>query len=75
MRHPYIHDDHVGSQLVRQRDGLDTVGGLPHHLDPRLRGEYRGESGAHHRLVVGDEHRDRHAVPPSVPSGRVARTR
>ena len=39
---------------------LDPVGGLGDHLDVGLGAEDLPQPAADHRLVVGDEHADRH---------------
>jgi hypothetical protein len=55
-RHADVHQHDIGRMLGRRLDGflagaglgddLDVAGGLQHGL----------EAGAHHRLVVGDDH-------------------
>src|SRR5207248_4077104 len=52
-------------------------GGLGDDLDVGLGVEQDGEAGAHHPLVVGDHHPDRHRAPSASPpsSGSAAVTR
>ena len=58
----------VGSKAVGLVDRLEPVARLGHDLDVLLAGEQHPEAGADHRLVVGDEHADRHGRSPA--SGR-----
>ena len=50
----------VGLEARRLVDRLEPVARLGHDLDVLLAGEQHAEAGAHHRLVVGDEHADAH---------------
>ena len=50
----------VGIEAGGLVDGLEPVARLGHDLDVLLAGEQHAEAGADHRLVVGDEHADRH---------------
>ena len=63
----------VGSNAVGLLDRLEPVARLGHDLDAVLAAEEHAESGAHHRLVVGDQHPDRHA-PFSLIGRRASRT-
>ena len=47
---------------------LEPVARLGDDVDVLLAGEQHAKAGANHRLVVGDEHTDRHG--PSPPTGR-----
>ena len=58
----------AGSKPGGLVDRLEPVARLGHHLDVLLACEQHPKAGAHHRLVVGDEHADRHGR--SSPSGR-----
>ena len=54
-------------------DRLEPVAGLGDNLDVLLAGQQHPKAGANHRLVVGDEHADRHRVYP-VTGRRVVST-
>jgi hypothetical protein len=62
-RHPDVHQDDVGSQVLRLVDSVGAVGGLADHEQAGLGVEDRGEALSDHRLVVGDQ----------APCGDVAR--
>jgi hypothetical protein len=50
-----IHHDHVGRERGGLRDRLVAVRRLADDLDPLQVAEDRGQAGAEHRVVVGDE--------------------
>ena len=50
--------DEVGVTAVRERDGLDAVGGLPDDLDVGLGLEDRPQPAADDRLIVREQHAD-----------------
>ena len=60
----------VGVEAGRLLDRLDAVARLGDDLDVVLAGEQHPKARAHHRLVVRDEHPDRHL--PSPPRGSLA---
>ena len=62
-----------GRCVPGQRDRLGAVAGLADHLEVRLGVDDHPEAAAHERLVVGDQHADRHG--PRSASGKRARTR
>ena len=62
LRHPDIHQDDVRIEASGQRHGLGAGGGLSCDPDAVVCVEESGESGSHHRLVVGDEDADGHGV-------------
>ena len=64
LRHPDVEQADVGRSSRALRHRLAAVGGLTHHLDPRLRVEDHRQAGADQLLVVGDQHPDRHATAP-----------
>ncbi len=69
-------DVHQHDRRVEARgllDGFDAVAGFGDDVDVGLAGEQQAEAGADHRLVVGDEHADRHAPYPR--SGRLVVSR
>ena len=51
-----------GSSCARKADRVGAVGGLADDHQIGLGGEQRAEALAHHRLVVGDQARDRSTV-------------
>jgi hypothetical protein len=61
-RHPDVHEHQVGTQAARQGHRLVAVGRLADDLDIRLAGQQHPQAGAHHRLVVVDEHPDRQGL-------------
>jgi hypothetical protein len=54
VRHPDIHEHHVGPEPARFGQGLGSVGGLADHGDA-AGGEDHAEPGADQVLIVGDE--------------------
>ncbi len=74
LGHADVHQDHGGIEPRGLVDSLEPVARLRHHLDVVLAGEQHAKAGTDHRLVVGDEHSNRHRS--SWPSGRrVLRTK
>ena len=71
MRHPDVHQAHVGAQRAGQLDRSASVGRLGDDLDVGVAVEDQSESGAHHLLVIRDQHSD-HRPPPDVPGGTVS---
>ena len=61
LGHADVHQDDGRVEARRLLDRLEAVARLGHDLDVLLVGEQHPEAGADHRLVVGDEHADRHA--------------
>ncbi len=64
LRHPDVHQDHVRIEAVGLLHGLEPVARLGDDVDVLLAGEQHAKAGANHRLVVGDEHTDRHRSSP-----------
>lgn len=60
LRHADIHHDDVGVKTRRLVDRLQPVAGFSDDVDVLLAREEHAEAGPNHRLVVGDEHPDRH---------------
>ena len=58
----------VGWKRAALSTASSAVARLGDDLDVLLAGEQHAEAGAHHRLVVGDEHANRHGRSP--PTGR-----
>ena len=56
LRHADVHQDDGRVKALRLAHCLEPVARLGHHLDVLLAGQQHAEPGAHHRLVVGDEH-------------------
>ena len=77
-RHPHVHEHDVGRQVPGLGHRVGAVGGLAHDLQARLGGEHRGETLAHHRLVVRDQAarvpRPRAVLHVVSPSGSTADT-
>ena len=63
--HADVHEHDVGCAPGGGLDRLCARAGLGHDLDVAGRFEYRPKAGAHHRLVVGDDHAQGHDPPPS----------
>ena len=63
-RHADVHQHDVGALAGHERHRLGAVGGLTDDLDVGLTVEQHREAAAHERLVVGDDHPDRHSVVP-----------
>ena len=61
VRHPDVHQHHVGMQLGHEPDRLEAVVGLTHDLQVVLEVEDRSEAGPQQLLVVGDQDSDGHA--------------
>ena len=68
LGHADVHQDDVRTEAVGLLYRLEPVARLGHDVDVLLAGEQHAKAGANHRLVVGDEHTDRHG--PSPPTGR-----
>ena len=62
LRHPDVHQHHVGLQLVAHRDRLEAVAGDTDDLHPVLRVDDRPDALAEELLVV-DQHDPDHAAP------------
>ena len=58
--HLDVHQHDVGPPPACEVHRVEAVDRLADHLDVRLRLEDRAEARAHERLVVGDQHGDRH---------------
>src|SRR5208282_2679045 len=71
-RHPHVHQDDVGLQVPGLADRVGAVSSLAHHQQAWLRGEYRGEAFAHHRLVVDDQAARGHAAAGRAPGRHAA---
>jgi hypothetical protein len=71
--HADVEQAHVGPQLTSQRDGTQSVGGLPDDLDVGLSVEDHAEPRPDDVLVVGDEHADGHVLRPFRGSRRCRR--
>ena len=74
LGHADVHQDDGRLEAGGLLDRLEAVARLGDDLDVLLAGEQHPKSGAHHRLVVGDEHANRHGRPPPIGS-RVLRTK
>src|SRR3954447_6008580 len=72
LRHPDVHQDHVGVLARGLGDRLEPVARLGHDLDVLLVAQQQPEAGPHHRLVVHDKHPDRHDA--SLCRGKEARS-
>jgi hypothetical protein len=59
-RHPYVHDDDVRLQGLREVDRLTAVGRLADNVNAGFGGEQHGEAGADKGLVIGDDDGDGH---------------
>jgi hypothetical protein len=68
--HPDVHQRDVGCKAPDGGDGLLAVGSFVEVLDVRLLVEQRAKAGPDHRLIVGDDDADGHALG----IGRTART-
>ena len=64
LGHADVHQHDGRVEARRLVDRLEPVARLGHHLDVLLAGEQHAKAGAHHRLVVGDEHADAHGRLP-----------
>src|SRR6266516_1226233 len=71
-RHADVHEDYLGHENARALDGLETVGGLPDHLDCRICLQDLSKTCADECLIVCNEDADAHVCV--VASGRRART-
>ena len=60
--HVQVHGDQVGSELLRQRDGLEAVACLADDLDRGVGDQDRRQQGAGRRRIVGNEDAD-HGSP------------
>jgi hypothetical protein len=60
LGHADIHQDDGGTKPRCLVDGLEPVARLGDHFDVVLVGEQHPKARADHRLVVGDQHTDRH---------------
>ena len=60
LRHPDVHQDHVGLELGGQTHRLGAVLGLADDLEVRSRLDDQPEAAADERLVVGDQDPDAH---------------
>ncbi len=58
--HRDVEQEHVGAEGSAQVDRRAAVGRLADHVDPGFGLGHQAQAGADHRLVVGDEHPDRH---------------
>jgi len=58
--HLDVHQDDVGTSPARELDGVATVDRLADDVEVGLQLEDRAKARAHERLVVGDQHGDRH---------------
>ena len=75
-RHADVDQRDVGPQLAAQRHGVDAVGGLADHLEAGLGLQDHPQPGPDERLVVGQQHPDRHTAAGSgAGTGSSARTR
>jgi hypothetical protein len=57
-----------------QGDGFPAVAGVPDNLNIRFGVQEHPKSSAHHRLVVGEQHADRHGARDCVVIGSEARS-
>src|SRR5689334_14874801 len=67
--HGQVHHHDVRLEALGQRDRLIAVLGLANHLDVLGRAQHRLESGAHDRMVIGQNHSNhvpRHRPSPFV---------
>jgi hypothetical protein len=58
------HQDDRGLEASGRRDGLEPVARLRDDFDLLLAREQHAKTGPDHRLIVGDEHADRHIGSP-----------
>jgi hypothetical protein len=70
FRHADVHEDHVGVVAADSVDRLEPGPRFTHDLDVGLDAQDHGEAAADQRLVIDDQHPDRHDAAPSV--GRCA---
>jgi hypothetical protein len=56
--HAHVHQDDVGGQLAADLHRLGPVAGGADHREVRLGVQQRGEAGAHHVVIVGDDDPD-----------------
>ena len=61
VRHAHVHEDHVRVELPRQLDPLLAVRRLADELEVVAFVEDHPKAAAHERLVVDDEHANRHS--------------
>ena len=66
--HLHVHQDDVGAGGACQLDRLQAVGRLPDDLHVLLDGEDHREAGAHHGVVVDEQHPEP-GGHPAAPSG------
>ena len=66
LGHADVHQDDVRMEAVGLLYCLQPVAGLGHDVDVLLAREQHAKAGADHRLVVGDEHTDRHGPSPAT---------
>ena len=52
-RHADIHEDHVGPHLLRQRDGIQRVGGFSDHFHVGFGGEQGPDALPEKCMIVG----------------------
>ena len=60
VRHPDIHEDHVGELTARVLDGLAPGPGFAHDLEIVGLGEHRGDSLADELVIVDEQHTNGH---------------
>ena len=75
LGHADVHQHDRGPEASGLVDRLESVARLGDDLDVVLAGEQHAEAGADHRLVVGDEHADRHGLVAGRAEGCVLRTK
>src|SRR5581483_12052862 len=71
LRHPQVHQHHVGPLLAGEGDRHAAVGCLADHGDVVAGLQQHPEPGSQQGLVVGEQHPDHSAAPAT---GRLART-
>ena len=54
-RHTDVHQEHIGTLLLRQRDGLTAVHGLADHLEAAEALQEAAHTGPEQIVIVGDE--------------------
>jgi hypothetical protein len=65
LRHPDVHEYHVGTVLEHRRDRLGAVCGLGDDRDAGL-GQDQPEAEPHQLLVIGDQHARRGLARPVI---------
>src|SRR5262249_35665520 len=68
LRHSQVHQEHVGTKLVRQVDGLSAGARLPDDVEVRLRFEHGAQSRADDEMIIGNHKANLHEGPASFPT-------